>query len=320
MKILKNKKGAGSAWIATAAIAMVVLVAMFGFIAFQSGTFAGKGSATAATAVKESAQAANFGKASTVRFRALDQSQSTSAVDQVATTLYLIDSETGKRVGGASTTLSATALTSISTTVGKKLKAYAFDATYYGEVQDVDVVQEVQPVDLNVWAMTSGGLKIDVWDNSAELTDNQTNITLGAGQTDSLDYIKITVNVADAVFNLKGIALDLPSASNVTNFVINGMQKANVPQRLASASSAEYYYELPQAKLLKSWDVFQTGTVAFTAHSSNNPNVEAFTLRILDEAYYSGADANKIGIGVEDDAPSPAGVGAADVTVAGNVL
>ena len=312
-----NKTGKGSGLLVMMVVLMSLAVVGLGAFLFKSGTFATTEEASSVAAVVQRSADANLGKSATMKVRSYNRVNDTQP--QVAATLYMVETVgDNKRLISDGTALSATADTSVATTVGAKIYGVAFSGTYYGTPKEIDVTKEVEPfyLDVNEVAGTgAGNVNITTWKDSSNAIGN---ITLGAGQTDTWDKIRIKVNTDQRAFNFKGIVFNLTSSSNVDRITIAGLESASSPKRLSVISSAEYYFVVPEAKLLKQWDTFDTGVVAWKA-TSTNP-AESFDILVIDEAYFRSVDRLSIKKGVEDDQPTPVDTGQGDVRYTGAVV
>lgn len=315
-----NHRGAGQGLLWAILFVAIVGIGGFGYFAYNAQqSFAPSSEQPPEEAAKE-ATASNLGNSASEKIRSYDREA--NAQTQVAATLYAVETYNGqKRLIADGTTLSASADTSVATVVGAEIDAVVFDSTYYGKLNHFTVSREVDYQALDAYAIATSNMNVQVYTNAnVELTDGQANLTLGSGQSDYFGRLKLTVNTANKAFNFKGIAIDLPSASNISTVDIQGMSAATAPKRLTRVSQAEFYFDIPDAKMLHQWESFETGRITFTAVSAVNPNLEAFTFRVVDESYFRSTDRTSILKGVEDDQPSSADVGASDVTEAGNII
>lgn len=288
--------------------------------------------------VQETAQATaaglKVGDAATLKTRAYDRES--AANSQVAATLYV--EEWNGQGGGVgdfqliedATAMSASAATSTATSVGAHLKVCSFDSTYYGNCDEVLVDKETKPISIDSFAHVGSGstaVKLTLYDSGSALTVN--NLTLGSGQTDALDYLRLEVNQSNKAFNFKMLAFDLGATNNITNIeaagnlAFEGLSGASgsltessvVPRRLRSA--LDYVFIVDSAIMLHEWEVLKTSSLSFQAESGQNP-YEDLTIYVIDESRFKsvqGATANRILVGVETDADSAADVGASDQTL-----
>jgi len=276
-------------------------------------------------AAEATAAGLKVGDAATTKFRAYDNED--ASLSQVAATLY-VEEHSGEDYAliEDATAMSASAATSVSTTVGSELKACAFDSTYYGECAVFTVSKETMPKNLEVYAIASSVL-VECYDDGSKLTD--CNLTLAAGQTDALDYVRIELNESDAAFNFKGIGIDTTASGNITNIDATGsitpsgsLSVSTVPTRLnRGAYDVDFYWTVADAVMLHEWDVITTSSVSFEADSGNDPS-ETATMYIVDESMFKSvvkSTQNRILSGVETDASSPADVGITDPTLTINL-
>ena len=311
-----DKRGKTGFWLPFMGILGLAVVVMLGVALFRPGTFASTEPVSPEATMQKSIDL-NAGKAATLKVRAYNRTGDSQP--QAAPAAYLIETIGGnERLIADGTTLSATADTSVATTVGAHIYGVAFSSVWYGVPKEIDVSKEVEPFYLDVLenaATTAGNVNITTWKDSSNANGN---VTLGASQTDTWDKIRIKVNADQRAFNFKGIVFNMTSASNIDRVTVNGLELTTAPRRLSLTSSAEYFFAVPEAKLLRAWDVFDTGVVAFKA-TSTNPS-EGFDLLIVDEAYYRSVDRTHIKKGVEDDQPTVADVGLADIRYTGFVI
>ena len=158
------------------------------------------------------------------------------------------------------------------------------------------------------------------------------NMTLASSQTDTFDYMKIEVNASNRAFNLKQIGFDQIVGTNLTitmtgnaDWVQNSKgqsvpgvmsETTSRPKRLKSTLDQQFV--LPNAIMLHGYDSIRTPLIKVET-DGDNP-LETMTVYFLDESKFkSSVSGNKILSGLEDDATSPADVGASDYTIRMNI-
>jgi len=312
------------------AVVMVMVIAVVGLFYFGAKLSQQSAVASEPGEVKATAEAVGSGlkqgDAATLKLTAYDQESNTQA--QVAAN-YSVEEWSGDKVGEGtlnllsdSAALSATASTSVATTIGANLRACIVnDATYYGECKDIKVTKSTQPETLNANTITDS-IKIQCYDNGVVLST--CNLTLAADQSDSLDYIRIEQNKSNSAFNFKMLVFNVTSGSNVNNIEASGaisleglvgsgtLQSTNtVPTRLRT--TADFLFEVAEPIMLHEFDVLKTPPVTMEA-SGSDPN-EFINFLIVDSANFKSvksATQKRILSGVETDASSAVDVGASD--------
>jgi len=306
------------------AITMFAVLGSVGMIAFLSLLFfpgllgtqtlggSGGGVTTTVSTASSVASAVKEGTDATLQISAYDL-VSTTPTTRVASTLYAYDVDNKELLkNGAS--LSASASTNVDTTVGTDFVIGAFDSTYYGTLKSVTVTKTAQPVVLDNFKITTS-LNVKTYDDGSAL--NTSNImAISSNAEQSWDKIFLEENESNRAFNLKGFGLDLPTATNITDWTVNGkdspiVESASMPQRLRT--TLDFYFVLPESRMLKSWDTYNTGNVLFKS-GGNDPVTETATLYIIDESNFASSVDKTLKSGVENDASSPADVGASDIT------
>lgn len=329
--MFSNKKGIrGGSTIATWLIVIVgVALALLIVPAAYQQTFGGTGSQAAISPSTPAASGLpNAGDSGTLKSRAV-RLQSEGAA-QVAATLYVkngqkLDSDTSLLEDA--TAMSATARTNTPVVVGDVISAVAFDTTYGGiGKENILLDREVYYLDLEVYTLQTGlggggfagGGNKDVKLTFPADTDNAVsddeagNVTLAADQVRSIGPVMIEVNTSNEGFNFKGIVMNTAATNNLDSVTIGGMTSGSCPKRRQSTCTWAYY--IPDAILLEEFDTWQSGNIVVDA-SGTNP-AQLVTLGIVDEAYYKSIEPGKpIRKGIEDDASSPAQVGAQDLNV-----
>lgn len=296
---------------------LLVAVVGGGFLLTTQGSLVGT---QPATPVQESQQgiANNRGDAATLNVRAYDKEA--NAGGQVATSVYASCTYAGQSsLAADAKSTSATAATAVSTVVGATCTLRAFDGSYYGDEKVVPVDRATQDVELDVHAHTGvQPIRVEWYFQGTKLPSsslgNATNITLGSGQSDAFDYIKLTNNRTNTAFDFKGIVYDTLDGTGLSDFTIGKLTSGTVPKRLASTANYAFFLDSPVR--LHQWDTYSTGTVVLKAKDSGTNPSEAITVFVLDQSNFKsvvGSTSNKILAGVESDSlGTPADVGAAD--------
>lgn len=300
-------------WMPLLVIAAVALVGLVAYQQFGAQQTAIPPADTGAASVNS-----NVGSAASLRILAMDYGDKDAAPTQVASTAYVEQTNGQHNLIANGQSLSASARTSVASTVGVKFRAASFDSTYYGDIKEGTVEYENTNLDLVNYAI--GNVTADVYDFGGKLASNARNLTLGAGQTDSFDKIYLQEDTANKVFRLKMICMDVPANSNISDVSINEMTEVSVPSRLRRGSNNyDYCFQLGSYKQLDEFADWSSGAVSFTADGSNNPGVESVSVAIIDESLFIGKDQT-IKSGVENEASPPANVGQTDTTFTVNIL
>src|SRR3990167_5076155 len=318
----------------------VVSIAGVALMLFTGQTGIGGGDDASVTLTQEVASATEEGKSATLQFKANNQVSDTKA--QVASSLYVVEfnGDGVRRLLDDVTTLSATALTSTSSTVGKKIFGCYFDGSYYGdcgeEANTFTVTDRIMTVPLKVYdiATTNPNVTFDDEDATTGTSDNVGNITLSSSQTGTIDSIEFENRDADDQLRIRGLGLDLvATGTNISDITISGVEyvkceppKTNcqvvqaiisepaMPKRLQN--TLDYYFQFDDNGKPLTLDEFQSLTVKvmqITHDCDTAANEELIDLYWLDESCFrSNKDPEQVKCGVEDDQPSEADVGASD--------
>ncbi len=301
-----NKKGKASAFawfLGVAALTLVVVLIVGGTMFFPQLT--GIGAELQEQRAQVITQASKLGDAATLKLIARDSESNNN--DQVASYVYAFDSEDGVLIAD-NTSLSATARTSVSTSIGKELDVIAFDGSYnYEAPKVVTINKEIENVDLVTHAIITTSLKVTAFDDGSSLAGGL-NLTLAASQTDAADKLKLEVNASDVSFNFKAIAVNVTTATNIDDVNINGLTECAVPRRLNTV--VDWMFCLDEAELMSEFDTYETSSVTFEA-KGNDPS-ETGTFIFLDEAYFRSADGKSIKKDMETDFDTEVDVGALD--------
>lgn len=334
-----NKKGQTTALLYILVFAVIGSLALGGLYltgvikpAQQTGLPTGE-TAAVTTQVQQTAAILNEGNAATLKHRAIDLESATQA--QVAARLFVEQQYDGSyALAEDNTSMSASTTTSTASFIGANIKACAYDATnYYGDCMEYKVDKETMLKTLGVHAITSSTeLKMECSVDGTIQSVGSCNATLAANEEKSMDYMKLTINASNNALNLKTIAFDVPTDSNLTDIDIAGVvspasgidfsgvsfvESSSIPERLRN--TLNYRFDLPTALMLHEFDAIKTSQVTLKADSTNNPS-ETVTVYVIDEALFKsvkGSTAQHIIPGVEDDttnANAARNVGAADYT------
>ena len=330
---MKYKQGKMGGFAALLTVALISVAALLGGFVWLQGSAIGSPVGSTQQTIVQAAQDSKTGDAATVRVLARDLES--NARSQVAVGLYVWDNQQ-KVLKIDNTTLSATARTAVSAAIGDEVTLCAFDGAYYGDDAacgtPVKVTRASQDIDLKVYSVANN-LAITPFNNlgtaAAGPGFGDMNITLSANQIDSLDHIKVQQNMSNAMFRLKAFAVNVTAATNMDKVTVKGANGATllatgegdckIPQR--RRSDIDWLYCLPQHLDLHQFDVYNTGPVVFDASGTNPAEIGSFF--ILDDGRFkSVADATRdqVLIGLENDAPTPADVGALDRVISMNII
>lgn len=336
----KQGKAAGMILSVVAVLALVSLVGLAFWLApgLKQQTAVGEGT-PAAKQVEQVSTALKEKTASIIKFRARDVETDNA---QVATSLSVSYADDGgaTKLSADATAMSASDATSVTSEVGRKVKACAFNqTTYYGLCKEFVVSGEAPEVDLDVFATANARsqLKVECFDSSDNNVDNgvggfrNCSTAIGASQTVSFTRIRIEVNATDVAYNFKGYGFNLTSGSNIEDITSGGairtenlvptlgmassgtVTKGSEPDRLSSFGY-DYVFYVDNAIMLHEWDVLSTPGIQFKAKQTN-PD-EMANLLIIDEALFKStvdSTKNQILSGVETNANTEVDVGAIDV-------
>ena len=313
MKMNKTGKVTGMGVLVTLAL-LVVIVAGVGisWVVFQSGAQQTAVQTPTAVDIPISSQ----GKSASARVFVYDREAKPHAL--VAIPFYAWDKQTPTILSADGTTSSTTARTNVQTTTGKILQFISYQvANYYGKVVDVPIDTESVDVDLDVYNVVPNvrrsGMQLDAFDRD----DNSisASIAMVGSETYTLSRLRIIQNNSVAAFNLKLIAINSSKAtSDIDSVVVNPLAKVSCPLNEVRNGTFTWCYELATPIMLHEFDQWNSGTVPIKA-SGSNPS-ETLTWKAVDWAEYKaskGSNANSITYGYEDDADTPADVGALNI-------
>ena len=330
--------GAAALWVLVAVAIVVAATLVLSYVNLGQQTAAVTDPQAVQASAASAAEALKSGDASTVKFKTQDKASNNNA--QVATSIS-VEEWDGAAYGEGSmdliadaTALSATTTTSVTTEVGKHLKACAFNqSTYYGDCETFKVEGEGPTKTLSSYAIKTM-VNLELYDNGVlETKDSGAdagktiigNLSLSADQTDALDYMKITQNNSDSLLRLKGFGFNVSEGSNVKDITMTGtlnwdtnnkgqaspgsFAESAGPQRLNQV--VDWYFELPEFVSLYEFDSVRTPAVQFVGRGTN-PD-ELVTIFLLDEGHFKSVKQNnRILSGVENDESVEEDVGGDD--------
>jgi len=217
---------------------------------------------------------------------------------------WVIDGTTRSYRNGITT---ASGTTDLATTVGMKMDMIPFNTTYpYGDkVEGMLVDKENKPQNLYVHL---GAINFTTvfYKNGV----NVTSLTVGAGETADLDRVEFKNADDYSMIRVKGFALGLPDATNVSEIKIGGMSEAgSLPKRIKDAGYDLFYTIDAGVQELHGFDKFVSGAIQIK--SDGDDVSETMTYTWVDEAPFIN-EANELSYGVQDDTSSHADVGLAD--------
>lgn len=269
--------------------------------------------------------AQTLGKPAIFKVMAEDVGSSTRAKVVPPTYCWLNQDDTQLIADALAITTTGTSVSTV--TSGDTVNCDAFNATVYSVGNSL----KSDGNDLLVIPVKAVASSLDIklldQNNNLMTTSYKYNASaMGVNGVFSFDYIKIWANDTYASWNFKAIAIDVPQASNLTTIALaNGDARGQFEagklavQRLKGTS--DYVFSLGSAVMMDYNDIFKTGALTLTADGDGmvgSGNAETVTLRFLDEQKFrsnvnSGSKA--ILSGVEDNAATPADVGANDFTM-----
>ncbi len=319
---MKNKRGVTSGLMVTLIIGVVILIAIVGFLAFTQFQ---------ATQPPEPGevvvQPTLLGKGSVLSINARDQAPDDKTTRR-SVPVYIQDpDEIFTASGGTSTsTTQAQDFTSGIFVSELPYKVAAFNNTY-GSVDglvDVVIERQAKTVDLNVYTIARS-LEITFFDTNdvALPTFNGTNLTLAGGQTDDFTKVKIKNNDTDTMYRLFGIYVDLIENTNVSTANFNDARVSDEGTMSLSRTSADdLTFGLVAPILMAEFDSVELDSLAVTADGDGciGTLTERWVWNFVDGEYYFSAQGEGVKFGPENDATSPADVGAPDYTSQGYCL
>jgi hypothetical protein len=269
----------------------------------------------------------NLGKSISIKVQAEDVLSSTRA--KVAPPAYCWKASDDTKLLADALTLSTTAGTSVGSLTAAKddLICEAFNGSYYSEGNKISLAKS----DLMVIPVKAIASSVDIkmlTQNNQLLTKNyEYNATsMGVTGSFSFDYIKIWANDTYTGWNFKAIAVDTPAASNISSVSLSNGDEGEFEKGVLALErlkdTDDYVFSLKSAIMMNYDDILKTGVFKLTANGNGligSGLAETVTLRFIDEQKYrSNINGNSKAIlsGVEDNAPTPADVGASDFTLA----
>lgn len=276
---------------------------------------------------EERSLAVNTGQIASVKMKAVDQESSTLA--QVSVPAYVWNAKEKNKLLNDATVLSASTTSTVnSVAIGDEICATAFNGSFYGDTVCKVVSQQSELIEIPVHAVTTGALMENYYKASIADVNSEVNLSLGANQADSFTKLRIQNNKSNSRLNLKALVVDTASRSNISDVTILGMEENTaLPQRLVATDTANYRFDLPEAKALDEFEDFVSGTFTLKADGDGCITIatgegtsagDIVILRWVDESQYKsvkGDNAGSIASGVEDNANSPADVGRTDLTL-----
>mgnify|MGYP001562876209 CR=1 FL=1 len=302
-------------WVAVIMLAVLV-VAVVAFTMQQSSI--------STDAQNAPVQSSLLGKSATLAVQARDL-----AADDVSTRrqvpVYIQDPDGVWIETGSSTSAASGAATQFTSGIKVSDKAYkvlAFNNTY-GSVtgaQDVMLVSQSPSVDVDVYTIATN-LKMTLYSSDdIALTEATSNLTLGAGETQSWTKLRIKNNITNTAFNLYGLYIDLDPNTNISSISINDAKvDAAGTMSLNSITTDDKTWKLKTPIMIYEFAQVDIGTIAVTADGdgTGDNRGEAFSLYAVDGVYFYSALGNGVLLGPENDAVTSADVGATNRFVSG---
>ena len=328
-----NKKAQSAAmWIVIVLIVGILGTSMFSLVSDsrkQTALQEDQANKEAVQTPEQASAASNVGDAAVVKVTAQDREQN-DATTQVAVPAWFYfankadNSFKGWLGQGAATTLSATAATTISPSVGDYICGKAFNGTggsmgYYGdqvceEITKVSGQTIVLPTHRTCDSTQLQGVILDNRDNT------NSNISVGASSTNSFKQIEVRVNGTNCAYNLGGFAVDLNSNTNIDKVELGsnavygtlGLYDKTITR---IKTKSEFAFTLETPKMLHENEYFYAGSLAVTADADGCTTPEAVNVTTFDVGQFKSSKGTGIMTGIEDDQQSPVDVGAPDVSI-----
>ncbi len=335
-----GKKGATNAptWIV---VALMVIVVGGGFTwAVMSGAFKTTeqtfaGTPEEITLQQEKLALASPPKVVLLKINAYDVASATPQT-RVDVPVYCWKTNDPKELKVNAQVTSTSADTSVTVfSTGDNIHCEGFNGTYYSDVRDngdsgVEMLLKIPTESIKVpvrTIATTGPLvelktKSSYMDASREL--NATGLTASADF--SWDYISVKNNNTYSAFMLKTFGVDVVADTNVSDITIlkgDGTLNENTARIVRLGDSVNYRFDLPSAKRLDPSEVYTTGSFNIKVDGdgceNTGTNSETITLYVIDEQQFVSAKSDSLSAvlkGIENDATTPADVGASDESLA----
>jgi len=250
-----------------------------------------------------------------VKARTIDKETNNA---QVSTTLYAwLKSEPTKQLSNGQTT-SATAGTDTTISnvvVGDTLVLAGFDnATYYPDPTFTEEVieREGELIEVPVHAITTS-LEMKIYDAGSETDISSSagavNLSLGASETDDIDWFQVKVNSAQKSFYLDSVVFDVPANSNIANIQMEGITESTEKINFMK-DTADYRFKLAEPVFLREYQKWRSPSVVVTA-SGTDVTTEDVGVYFMDKQAYSSVNKQPGAIlwGVENDADTELDIG-----------
>lgn len=270
--------------------------------------------------------ASKSGEVTVLKVYAQDKESNTNAQVAVPAFFYTKkDGIFGDYIGSsASTTLSATASTSISpVTIGSTVCGNPFNGTgtnvgFYGEEKCQEIKTEGETLQLDTHTICTAiqmqGLLF------SDSTTTNANMSLGTSGSNSFDHVEIRVNGTDCAYNLAGFYVDTIAATNLDNIDLgsdtSSMTEKNVKiQRVKE--KANYVFELDTPLMMHENVKYKTGSLTLKADGDGCSTSEAINISAFDKSSSQSAKGSRpiLSGRIEDDQDSPVDVGGADIQI-----
>jgi len=213
-------------------------------------------------------------------------------------------------IGGGSTSLSATAGTSISPVViGKTVRCVAFDSTHHGMPENKQIKTEGEQLILDSKNISSlVGIHF-YEDNTKETTPS---LTIPQSGTKKFNKIVFEGNVSDAGLNMKELCFGSNNSnSEVSSIEVGGLStQSRIPYTLRNTHN--FCFKWDNAVFLRDYDEIETGVVKITVTDSFTAT-ETINMTIIDEAYFESIDGS-IKLDTQADDVTPDDVGSSYVS------
>ena len=265
-----------------------------------------------------------LGKSATLSLNARDQS-----ADDITTRkgvpVYILDpSGNWAESGGTSTSSSASQdFTSGIVVSEKPYKATAFNNTYgsVNGLQEILVSTQGITADIPVYTI-SGSLEITLFDvdDSALIKVGGANLTLGAGETQQFNKLRIKNNLSNTGYRVYSIYMDLDQNTNVSSISINDAKvESEGSAPLSRVTTDDKTWKFKSSEILYEYKQVELTNIAVQSDGDGTSG-ESYTLNIVDGEYYFSSKGEGVKFGAETDSTTPTDVGTGDKALAGYFL
>lgn len=197
-----------------------------------------------------------------------------------------------------------------------------FDSTYGSVAGAIGkaITSEAAGLDVEVYEY-SDSVDLTLYDeNGDSLAASGNNVSLGSGETYNFEKMRIKNSAANKGFYVYGLYLDLVESTNISDVSFNDAELgAEGSMPLRSVTADDYTWMLNAGVMLQEYDYIDLDGFTVEADADGTSG-EAYTITVVDGAYFWSNNNDDVEFGAETDASSAVDVGATNPTVSGNFL